>query len=360
MVHIVADITGHGFGHISQTGPILMTLKDRFPQVRYTLRTQAQTDKVREMIPLPFHVAAPPPDFGMYMTSPYHIDTKTSEQTYQQLIANWQTILDDETHKLAALKPDLLISNVGFVGLAAAQKLSIPNTALSSLNWADILAAYSTDHTLINHIQDIYNQADQFIRLTPALEMPWACNTKTAGPVGRKVEHAVPNLRQYLNLPENTKVILYSLGGIKTPDHQQQIPYHHNLHWIIGSETPIANKRDDITSLDNIGHSFIDCLTSCDAVIAKIGYGIFVEAALNGSRLLFGERDDWPESRFLENWVSTYVATRKVSQKAFIKGDYLSELLSLLEKGCPEQTCEATGIEDCVAYLTPFIQRDTL
>jgi hypothetical protein len=42
--------------------------------------------------------------------------------------------------------------------------------------------------------------------------------------------------------------------------------------------------------------SFIDVLASSDAVVTKIGYATFVEAACNGVGIVSAPRADWPES----------------------------------------------------------------
>ena len=40
--------------------------------------------------------------------------------------------------------------------------------------------------------------------------------------------------------------------------------------------------------------SFIDVLASSDAVVTKIGYATFVEAACNGGGIKSAPRADWP------------------------------------------------------------------
>jgi hypothetical protein len=48
--------------------------------------------------------------------------------------------------------------------------------------------------------------------------------------------------------------------------------------------------------------SFIDVLASSDAVVSKVGYCTFVEAACNGVGLVSAPRNDWPESGHLIEW----------------------------------------------------------
>ena len=48
--------------------------------------------------------------------------------------------------------------------------------------------------------------------------------------------------------------------------------------------------------------SFIDVLASSDAVVTKIGYATFVEAACNGVGIVSPPRADWPESGPLIEW----------------------------------------------------------
>ena len=61
-VHIVADISANGFGHLAQISPILMALAKVRPGLKVTLRTEVDPVICGQFLDLPFKVGPTPPD----------------------------------------------------------------------------------------------------------------------------------------------------------------------------------------------------------------------------------------------------------------------------------------------------------
>lgn len=54
--HLVVSISGHGFGHVAQTAPILNLLHERMPQVRITVRSAVPAEHLHSRIHAPFEI----------------------------------------------------------------------------------------------------------------------------------------------------------------------------------------------------------------------------------------------------------------------------------------------------------------
>jgi UDP:flavonoid glycosyltransferase YjiC (YdhE family) len=78
------------------------------------------------------------------------------------------------------------------------------------------------------------------------------------------------------------------------------LPENPGIHWLADKEHVAMQSR--ITDLSQVGMPFIDTLASSDAVVTKVGYCMFVEAACNGVGLISAPRNDWPESTPLIEW----------------------------------------------------------
>lgn len=46
--HLFVDISSHGFGHLSQTAPVLNELAELLPDLRITLRSGLAVEKLRQ------------------------------------------------------------------------------------------------------------------------------------------------------------------------------------------------------------------------------------------------------------------------------------------------------------------------
>jgi UDP-N-acetylglucosamine:LPS N-acetylglucosamine transferase len=74
---------------------------------------------------------------------------------------------------------------------------------------------------------------------------------------------------------------------------------------------------------------FSDLLASVDAVIGKPGYGTFVEAACQGTPMLYAARPDWPEQEPLVDWLLAHGRATLVSDEALRSGDLAGALQAL-------------------------------
>ncbi len=52
--HLVVSISGHGFGHVAQTAPVLNRLHECMPQLRITVRSNVAAKHLRSRIHIPF------------------------------------------------------------------------------------------------------------------------------------------------------------------------------------------------------------------------------------------------------------------------------------------------------------------
>src|SRR3990172_5313268 len=162
MPHLVVSISGHGFGHVAQTAPILNLLHQRMPQLRLTVRSAVPLSHLRSRIHAPFTHLPGDNDIGMLMSSALDVRVEDSCAAYRALHADWGMRVADEARLLRELKTDMVFSNVMYLPLAGVQRAGIANTALCSLNWFDIYRHYfgerrnpSANHRLLGALPAI-------------------------------------------------------------------------------------------------------------------------------------------------------------------------------------------------------------
>lgn len=140
--HLLVDISNHGFGHLAQTAPVLNALQARFPNLRLTLRSGLPGTLLRQHIAGTFTHIEQASDFGLCMHTAVDVDVPSSIQQYQDFHAHWDAHLSAYVRQLQQWRPDLLLANISYLALAAAQQARIPALAMSSLNWMDIFFPY--------------------------------------------------------------------------------------------------------------------------------------------------------------------------------------------------------------------------
>ena len=101
-VHIVADISANGFGHLAQISPILMALAKVRPGLKVTLRTEVDPVICGQFLDIPFKVGPTPPDPNMRMKGPLDVDADGLFEDYQNLVADWENVITSDAAVLAA------------------------------------------------------------------------------------------------------------------------------------------------------------------------------------------------------------------------------------------------------------------
>ncbi len=151
--HLVVSITGHGFGHVAQTAPVLNLLHRLLPELRLTVRSGVAPSHLRTRIHAPFTHINSEGDIGMVMSSALDVLAEDSRAAYRAFHRVWDNRVAAEADLLRELGADFVFSSVGYLALAGAQRAGMPNAALCSLNWADIHRHYCGNDAVAAQIQ---------------------------------------------------------------------------------------------------------------------------------------------------------------------------------------------------------------
>ncbi|MBI5890010.1 MAG: hypothetical protein HZB47_04950 [Nitrosomonadales bacterium] len=327
MPHLVVSISGHGFGHVAQTAPILNLLHRQMPQLRFTVRSSVPLPHLRSRIRVPFEHVPSEGDIGMLMTSALDVSVEASRAAYARFHAGWDDRVAAEARLLRDLGADAVFSNVGYLPLAGAQRAGLPNAALCSLNWFDIYRHYAGDDRIAAQILACYASADGFLRATPGMAMETLSNIVPVAPIAAVGENRRGELERRLELSKDEKLVLVSLGGIASRLPIERWPRIDGVRWLVQNNWQV--KHPDAIDLESLPLDFGDLLASSDALLCKPGYGSFVEAACSGTPVMYVNRPDWPESPALIEWLQQHGICREVAREQLQSGNIAQDLFEL-------------------------------
>jgi UDP:flavonoid glycosyltransferase YjiC (YdhE family) len=348
MPHLVASISGHGFGHVAQTAPVLDRLHQHMPDLHITVRSAVPPAHLHTRISAPFTHLPGAGDIGMEMSSALDVRIGESRAAYHAFHADWERRVADEARLLRELGADMVLSNVAYLPLAGAQLAGIPNAALCSLNWADIYRHYFGDDGISRQIQSCYADADAFLRATPGMAMDDLPNLIPVPPIAATGINRRAELDLLLRLSAGEKLVLVSLGGIASRLPIERWPRIAGVRWLV-QQSWLAEHPDAIT-LESLPMDFSDLLASSDALICKPGYGSFVEAASCGVPALYVNRTDWPESAALITWLQRHGLCREVSRAVLEQGRIAAVLEEIWNAPRPKPVIPA-GAEQVAEWL---------
>lgn len=355
--HLLVDISSHGFGHLAQSAPVLNELAGRLPRLRLTVRCALPREVLARRIEATFDHVPEAFDFGMVMKNAVDLDLEASAARYAEAHRDWDAKVEREARRLRELAPDLLFANVPYLPVAAAARAAVPAVAMSSLNWADIflgtLGAMPGAPEIHGQILAAYRSAAAFLRAIPAMPMEDLDNTRMVGPLATLRRPRREELRRRLGLDEQARLVLVALGGIPMRLPVERWPELPGVRWLVPAEWKV--RRPDALAPEAAGLPFADTLVSCDAVIAKPGYGTFTDAACNGVPVLYLRRPGWPEEQCLVDWLRENASCAEVARQALENGDFAEELLGLLDR--PRRPpARATGAYEAAALLAGMLE----
>ena len=352
MKTIAVDVSGHGLGHLSQVAPVIKRLRSLFRDIKIVIRTNYHPELVAEFIGEPASCIPLPFEPSLEMKGPVFVDREATNSVYRDFHDNWEANIAFRTAVLKELRPDLLVADIPYASLVAAQRLSIPSVALCSYSWLEVLRFFNiAPAEILQTIEEAYQSASVFLQPEPHMPMAGLGNTKPIGPIGRTGVRRGDEIRKRLALSPQQKLVLVTFGGM-SGDHSIDLPDMPNVFWIVRNigRAPQSNE----ISFAELDIPFIDVLASTDAVISKEGYGTLVEAACNGVRMLVLTRPDWPETPYFVDW-----AERNISFQALPQGSGREQLGStpmyLLSQHVPPPI-EPTGIREASAEIAKTAQ----
>ncbi len=352
-LHLVVALSSHGFGHIGQTAPIVVALQKQLPDLRVTIRSNAPKDKLLERFGPDINIQQINTDVGMIQASALQVSESESADAYRDFHTHWEDKVAEEAAQLSALDADLVLANVPYLALAGAKRANIPSIAMCSLNWADIYQHYFLGvrpeaEEIFQQILAAYQSAQLFLRLTPAMSMPDLHNTKRIGPVAQLGKNRKTEIASQAGLCSDQRLVMLSLGGMDLHLPVNSWPRQSGVCFIVPASW--HSQHPDTIDLESLSMPFADVLASCDALIAKPGYGSFVEAACLGIPVLYLQRKNWPEIDCLIEWLRQHGRCAEIHADDFATGNVVNTLETLCMSKAPTPP-HPNGIEQAAEII---------
>ncbi|UHD17098.1 glycosyltransferase family protein [Thiocapsa bogorovii] len=355
--HLAIYLSAHGFGHIGQTAPVIDALAQRLPDVHVTILTATPAYKIAERFGLNHTLIHSENDVGMQQSNALEVDIPGSWIAYRAFHEAWTEKVRAETRRLKQLRPDLVLVNVPYLPLAAARLAKIPSVAICSLEWGGIFAHYFASRgepakRILEEMQAAYASALCFLRPEPSMAMPHLGNTKAIGPIAQVGRNCRSNLEKRIGLEPEERLVMVSLGGMEFRPPIEAWPALEGLRLIVPGSW--RSQHPQTVDFEALGIPFIDTLASSDLLIAKPGYGSFVEAVCHGIPVLYVERTNWPEADDMIGWIRRYGVCARLKPIDLNRGtliDAVTEILMKPQAPPRAPTGAAEAAEEIIALL---------
>ncbi|NOX75261.1 MAG: hypothetical protein GXP17_01280 [Gammaproteobacteria bacterium] len=338
--------------------PVIQHIKKQRPDLKITIRSSAPHSKIIERLGADIGIQEVITDIGMIQASALEVLEQESGDAYEQFHQQWEQKIDSEARELEKLGANLVLANVPYLALAGAHKAGITSAALCSLNWADIYHHYFAGKRpeakrIYEHMLAAYNSAHVFMKPAPSMPMPNLHNGADIGPLAQLGKNRKREITTAKGLLPDQRLVMISLGGMELPMSINQWPTHQGVSFIVPGSW--NSRHPDTIHFEELNMPFADVLRSCDALIAKPGYGSFAEAACIGLPVLYLERKNWPEAEFLIRWLHQNGRCALLSENDFNTG-HVNDMIDRLCETNNTTPVTPSGIEQASAILLNLLE----
>ena len=350
MKEIACFISPHGFGHATRTIAVLETLQKNCPDLHPHIFTTVPESLFSETLSrYTYHFVQT--DIGLEQKSAMEIDIQKTIRNLDKFLPFSQTLIEEQ----ASLCPtcSCVLCDIAPLGIAVARELNIPSILLENFTWDWIYEPYTELNFYAQQLREKFNEATYRIQTEPlCLQKP---HDLLCGPIFRNFREDKGAVRKKLGAASR-KIIIITTGGIgqKLPVWKEISEMSSFFFVILGQQ---KNERigDNILLLEHNTTLYHPDLINCaDLVVCKAGYSTVAECFQSGVRVITVDREDFPESQVLIDFIESNMSGISINQHSFFSGSWLQKINEVLELPQPLPAGE-NGADRVAAFLAPIL-----
>jgi hypothetical protein len=244
------------------------------------------------------------------------------------------------------------------MGIAVAEGAGVPSLLIENFTWDWIYQGYIEEDGRIGehitYLKSVFNAASFRIQTEPI------CDPRSADlitfPVSRKMKTPAREIRKKLRIPEGSKAILITMGGIEEKyDFLEQLATKRGVHFVIPGASREVMIRGNLILLPHHSDYFHpDLVSASNAVIGKVGYSTLAEIYYAGVPFGYVARSRFRESKKLVSFIQDRMPGLPISGDQFYSGRWLSSLPDLLALPRIQRT-DPRGAEQVARFVYDLI-----
>lgn len=299
-------LTAHGYGHAVRSCAVC----ERFSgDVQLIFRTLISPKFFEEEVKRPFSYFPGQFDCGCFQRDSVTVDKKETLKKYMTLAQSNAARLEGEIRWVLQEGIDGIVSDIPPFAFEVARGAGIPSVAVTNFTWYDIYEPYVRDDPVfspyLQKIREQYEMADFFLDLAPSTGMPYFRNRLEVPLVGGRGRNVRERLKSHLGLERQKHLALIYLGefgmGGNSWKGLEKFP-----DWDFIGIYPIPGQPANYHLVGKEHFAYLDLIVSSDVMISKLGYGIFAQALMHGTPLIYLPREDFAEFPVLEKAITEW------------------------------------------------------
>jgi hypothetical protein len=309
-MHVLYYITAHGYGHAVRSAAVCDALHELLSAAgadaggfRLTLRTDVPEAFFKEELPFPHSRRGGGFDVGCLQSDGVSALIPETLEAYMRISARNRRFLEGEARWCVDNGVDCVVGDITPFAFEVAERAGAPSAAIGNFTWHDIYAPYAERFpgygAMLSEMAEQYRKATVALELYPAAPMPVFERRKAMPILGRAGVNRREEICRHFGISPGKRLGLiytgnFGLGGV---DWRRLEGFE---GWEFAGVYPLPGGPGNYHLISKERFRYQDLPASADAVIAKMGYGVFAESLLNGIPIIYPPRDDFAEFPVLD------------------------------------------------------------
>ena len=327
-------ISPHGYGHAARAAGVMEAVYQLHPDVYFEIFTEIPRWFFDDSLSGNFGYHSLLTDIGLVQRTPLHADIPGTVKRLNDFLPFDSSKIRDLARLTKKLNCVLIICDIAPMGIVVAREAGIPSLLIENFTWDWIYQGYAEqdgrigDH--ISYLKSVFDTAHFRIQTEPICD-PRSVDLTTF-PVSRKMKTPAREIRKKLRIPEGSKAILITMGGIEEKyNFLEQLATKRGVHFVIPGASREVTIRGNLVLLPHHSDYFHpDLVNASNAVIGKVGYSTLAEIYYAGVPFGYVARSRFRESEKLVSFIESRMPGLPISGDQFYSGGWLSSLPDLL------------------------------
>ncbi len=321
-------ISGHGLGHATRQIALMQELRAGVPGLRLHVRTCVPHGVLAQDVSGELVYGRAQIDTGVVERDLFHQEPLITLQQYARLHENRTSILEEEAAYVRAHGIDVIVCDIPAPAAETGRRCGVPVVAVSNFGWDFIYTPFVEEHPeyrwVLNSLQDDYQQTTLLLRLPFHEEMP-AFPRKRDIPLLVRAPHEGSRVRQELGLDQENGRPVVLVGGrmfdFEALRKSDLLASGAFMILVLGNPGGELGLQARVLGPE-WGARFLELLSLCDVMIAKLGYGIVSDCIAAGTALVYPPRFGFPEYEILERDMPGKLSSQRIEMTAFRNGEW--------------------------------------
>ena len=315
--NIAFFISPHGFGHAARACAVINAIQNIDPTIFVHIFSSIPKWFIEESFVKNYQYHYFITDIGLIQNDPFIENIDKTIEALDSFIPFTNSEVDGICQYLKKIECRLLLCDISPLGIFLSKNTSINSVLIENFTWDWIYEPFIKDYPkLKNHskyLNELFGQQKYHVQTEPVCHKIQNSDLIT-GPVSRTPRTSRLEIRRQLNISNQKKMILITMGGIKSKTRiPKEVTNDINIQYVIPGNYLKEESYDNVLLLPHHSNFYHpDLVNASDAIIAKVGYSTIAESYHAGLPIGYISRPRFRESMILESFVTKEMDGTKI------------------------------------------------